>query len=127
MTTPEVTTPRGLVVVTDGSGYIAGYCIAQLLNEGWRVLTTVRNMGAAEEVRAAIGKITTNASAIEFMTADLKLDVGWGDAVEGAEYVLHAASCRLPRVKPTSCRQTTSTRNGYQVAGGCPVPTHRRE
>jgi hypothetical protein len=34
MTTP--TTTRGLVLVTGGSGYIAGYCIAQLLSDGWR-------------------------------------------------------------------------------------------
>ena len=55
MATPKVTTPRGLVAVTGGSGYIAGYCIAQLLNEGWRARTTVRNLRAAEEVRATIG------------------------------------------------------------------------
>jgi dihydroflavonol-4-reductase len=58
------TTPRGLVVVTGGSGYIAGYCIAQLLNEGWRVRTTVRNLGRAEEVRATIGNIAAKAESI---------------------------------------------------------------
>ena len=92
MATPKVTTPRGLVAVTGGSGYIAGYCIAQLLNEGWRARTTVRNLGAAEKVRATISKITANASAIEFMAADLNSDVGWADAVAGADYVLHVAS-----------------------------------
>jgi nucleoside-diphosphate-sugar epimerase len=63
MATPTITptTQRGLVVVTGGSGYIAGYCIAQLLNEGWRVRTTVRNLGRAEEVHATIGKVATNA------------------------------------------------------------------
>jgi len=89
MATPKVTTPRGLVAVTGGSGYIAGYCIAQLLNEGWRARTTVRNPGAAEEVRATIGKITANAGAIEFM------------AVTGADYVLHVAS-PVPTVDPKS-------------------------
>ena len=91
MATPTITstTPLGLVVVTGGSGYIAGYCIAQLLNEGWRVRTTVRSLGQAdEEVRASIGKITANASAIEFKAADLNLDVGWADAVAGADYGL---------------------------------------
>jgi hypothetical protein len=29
------TTLRGLAVVSGGSSYIAGYCIAQLLNDGW--------------------------------------------------------------------------------------------
>jgi nucleoside-diphosphate-sugar epimerase len=94
MATPTITptTPRGLVVVTGGSGYIAGYCIAQLLNEGWRVRTTVRNLGRAEEVRAAIGKIAANAGAIEFAAADLNSDAGWANAVAGADYVLHVAS-----------------------------------
>ena len=73
MATPTITpaTPRGLVAVTGGSGYIAGYCIAQLLSDGWRVRTTVRNLGSAEEVRATIGKIAPNAGAIEFVAADL--------------------------------------------------------
>jgi len=101
MATPKVTTPRGLIVVTGGSGYIAGYCIAQLLNEGWRARTTVRNLGAAEEVRATIGKITANTSAIEFVAADLNSDAGWADAVAGADYVLHVAS-PVPTVDPKS-------------------------
>ena len=101
MATPKVTTPRRLVVVTGGSGYIAGYCIAQLLNEGWCARTTVRNLGAAEEVRATIGKITANARAIEFKTTDLNSDVGWADAVAGADYVLHVAS-PVPIVDPKS-------------------------
>jgi dihydroflavonol-4-reductase len=101
--TPKVTltTPRGVVAVTGGSGYIAGYCIAQLLNECWRARTTVRNLGAAEEVRATIGQITANASAIEFVAADLNSDVGWADAVAGADYVLHVAS-PVPTVDPKS-------------------------
>src|SRR5271170_7410831 len=102
MATPTITpTTRGLVVVTGGSGYIAGYCISQLLNEGWRVRTTVRNLGAAEEVRATIGRIAANAGAIEFMAADLNSDVGWADAVAGADYVLHVAS-PVPTVDPKS-------------------------
>jgi dihydroflavonol-4-reductase len=93
------TTPRGLVVVTGGSGYIAGYCIAQLLSDGWRVRTTVRNLGRAEEVRATLSKITANTSAIEFMAADLNSDAGWTKAAAGADYVLHVASPN-PAVAP---------------------------
>jgi dihydroflavonol-4-reductase len=93
------TPPRGLVVVTGGSGYVAGYCIAQLLNEGWRVRTTVRNLGRAEEVRATIGKIAANAGAIEFAVADLNSDAGWANAVAGADYILHVAS-PVPTVDP---------------------------
>jgi dihydroflavonol-4-reductase len=97
MTTP--TTPRGLVLVTGGSGYVAAYCIAQLLTESWRVRTTVRNPARAEVVRATIGKIAEGAGAIELAAADLNSDAGWPDAVVGVDYVLHVAS-PLPAVDP---------------------------
>ena len=32
---PKSSSNRGLVLVTGGSGYVAGYCIAELLNNGW--------------------------------------------------------------------------------------------
>ena len=99
MTTP--TTPRGLVLVTGGSGYFAGYCIAQLLSDDWRVRTTVRNLARAEETRATIGKIAADAGGIEFVAADLNSDAGWADAVAGADYVLHVAS-PVPAVDPKS-------------------------
>jgi nucleoside-diphosphate-sugar epimerase len=69
--------------------------------DGWRVRTTVRNLGRAEEVRATIGKIAANAGAIEFAAADLNSDTGWADAVGGADYVLHVAS-PVPTVDPKS-------------------------
>jgi nucleoside-diphosphate-sugar epimerase len=77
------------------------HCIAQLLSDGWRVRTSLRNLGRAEEVRSAIGKITANASTIEFVAADLNSDTGWTDAVAGADYVLHVAS-PVPEVDPKS-------------------------
>src|SRR4029077_10644982 len=55
----------------------------------------------AEEWGGTIGKITANASAIEFKAADLNSDVGWADAVAGADYVLHVAS-PVPTVDPKS-------------------------
>ncbi len=97
----RTTTKRGLVLVTGGSGYIAGFCIAQLLNEGWGVRTTVRSLAKAEEVRAGISKISLNAAEIEFVTADLNSDGGWVEAVKGVDYVLHVAS-PVPLVDPKS-------------------------
>jgi dihydroflavonol-4-reductase len=99
MATP--TNPRGLVLVTGGSGYIAGYCIARLLADGWRVRTTVRSLARAEVVRAAIGAIAPGAAGIEFAAADLNADAGWAEAVAAAHYVLHVAS-PVPKVDPKS-------------------------
>jgi dihydroflavonol-4-reductase len=89
---PKSSSNRGLVLVTGGSGYIAGYCIAQLLNDGWSVRTTVRTVARTKAVRASIGDIAAKASEIEFVEADLLSDPGWSKAAVGAQYVLHVAS-----------------------------------
>ena len=89
---PKSSSKCGLVLVTGGSGYVAGYCIAQLLNDGWCVRTTVRSLAKTKAVRASIDNIAPKASEIEFVEADLNSDAGWGRAAMGAQYVLHVAS-----------------------------------
>ena len=89
---PKSKSKCGLVLVTGGSGYVAGYCIAQLLNDGWSVRTTVRSLAKTKAVRGSIDNIAPKASEIEFVEADLNSDAGWGRAAMGAQYVLHVAS-----------------------------------
>ena len=82
-----------LVLVTGGSGFIAGHCILQLLDHGYRVRTTVRSLtreGSVREVLARAGM--TRGDALEFVVADLTRDDGWADAVVGVDTVLHVAS-----------------------------------
>jgi len=90
--------PRGTVLVTGGSGYIASFCIAQLLREGWAVRTTIRSLAREAETRATIAKLhpTTNLTVTQ---ADLNADAGWAAAVAGCTYVQHVAS-PLPSVTP---------------------------
>jgi dihydroflavonol-4-reductase len=107
--------PRGLVLVTGGSGYIAGYCIARLLADGWRVRTTVRSLARAEDVRATIGAIAPGAAAIEFAAADLNADAGWAEAAAGADYVLHVAS----PVPAVDTRRATTSWCGRRATGRC--------
>jgi nucleoside-diphosphate-sugar epimerase len=83
---------RGLVLVTGGSGYIAGFCIAQLIREGWRVRATVRSLELSEVVRGSLSKLIDLGDRLSFVAADLKGDVGWAEAVVGCDYVLHTAS-----------------------------------
>ncbi len=90
---------RGLVLVTGGSGYIAGFCIAHLIREGWTVRTTVRALARAEEVRATIAQLVDPADRLTFVAADLNADAGWAEAVAGCRYVLHVAS-PLPSTNP---------------------------
>ena len=81
--------PPGPVLVTGGSGYIAGYVIRQLVAGGWQVHTTVRSPARENAVRAVLAVDDTR---LRFFTADLHADAGWADAVAGCRHVLHLAS-----------------------------------
>ncbi len=72
--------------MTGGSGFIGSHCVAQLLDRGHRVRTTVRSDRGAAAVRALFG------DAVEIAHADLLADTGWAEAAAGCDYVLHVAS-----------------------------------
>ena len=82
----------GPVLVTGGSGFLAGHVILRLLAEGQHVRTTVRSTGRQADVRATLQHAGADTGRLEFATADLTADDGWSAAVSGCEYVLHVAS-----------------------------------
>ncbi len=81
-----------LVLVTGGTGYVAGWCIAELLKRGYNVRTTVRNATREKAVTDAVSSVVDSAGRLSFAVADLTSDDGWADAVKGVDYVLHVAS-----------------------------------
>jgi dihydroflavonol-4-reductase len=83
---------KGVALVTGGSGYIGGWCVISLLQQGYTVRATIRDLGRAEEVQRSIGSVVDPAGRLSFHAADLTSDTGWDAAAEGAEYVLHVAS-----------------------------------
>ncbi len=85
-------TDQGLVLVTGGSGYVAGFCIAHLLQNGWRVRATLRAPQREREVREAIGSLVDPGGRLGFAVADLGSDAGWKEAAAGCTYVQHVAS-----------------------------------
>lgn len=81
------------VLVTGGTGYLGGWCIAQLLDRGYSVRTTVRDPAREGDVRAAVGAAGAEADGLlSVVAADLSDDAGWPEAVAGCTYVLHVAS-----------------------------------
>jgi nucleoside-diphosphate-sugar epimerase len=82
---------KGDVLVTGGSGYIAGWCIVELLRRGYRVRTTVRSLARIEEVKASVAR-EARIENLSFFLADLKIDAGWEEIASGCEYVIHVAS-----------------------------------
>lgn len=87
------------VLVTGGSGYIASFCIGQLLQQGHTVRTTVRSLKREAEVRAAVARLADPADRLTMLAADLNADTGWGEAASGCSQVLHVAS-PLPTSNP---------------------------
>jgi dihydroflavonol-4-reductase len=82
-----------LVLVTGGSGFIAVYCILQLLAGGYRVRTTVRSDAKEHLTREMLQAAGVNpGERLSFVRADLSSDTGWREAAAGCRYVIHGAS-----------------------------------
>jgi nucleoside-diphosphate-sugar epimerase len=79
------------VLVTGGTGFVAGWCIVELLQRGYRVRTTVRSLSREASVRAAVA-FAGGGDRLTFCAADLTQDAGWDAAVAGCASVLHVAS-----------------------------------
>ena len=80
------------ILVTGGTGYLAGWCLVELLRRGYRVRTTIRSPGREAAVRMAVGAEVNLGDRLTFAIADLTADAGWQEAVAGCDYVLHVAS-----------------------------------
>ncbi len=83
---------QGTVLVTGGSGFIGGWCVIGLLQQGYTVRTTVRDLGREAGVRAALGSVVDAQDRLSFYAANLTSDAGWDEATQGCDYVLHVAS-----------------------------------
>ena len=80
------------VLVTGGTGYVAGWCIVELLRRGYDVRTTVRSPAKADAVHAAVATAIDPGTRLSCFVADLTADAGWDSAVAGCRAVLHVAS-----------------------------------
>jgi dihydroflavonol-4-reductase len=91
---------EGTVLVTGGTGFLGGWCIASLLERGCEVRSTVRDPARERAVRDAVVTAGIDpGSRLAVVSADLTSDAGWAEAVAGCRYVLHVAS-PFPPVQP---------------------------
>lgn len=79
----------GTVLVTGGSGYLAGFLIKRLIEDGWTVHATIRDLAREAEVRRTLG---VDDARLKIFAADLMRDDGWAAAVAGCSLVAHVAS-----------------------------------
>lgn len=101
------------VLVTGGSGFVAGHCILRLLAAGHDVRATVRRLDRAERVRAALREGGADPGArLSFAEADLGRDEGWAAAVAGCTHVLHVASPFPPTLPRDEAELVGPARDG---------------
>lgn len=92
--------PDGLVAVTGGTGYIAGFLVCSLLDAGWRVRASVRSPERRREVLETVLRHGSDPSRLEIVEARLEADSGWDALMDGARFAHHVASplpVRMPR------------------------------
>ena len=82
------------VLLTGASGYIAKHILVQLLNAGFAVRASVRNLTRADEVRAAVQPHVNGplGDRLSFVALDLEQDAGWDVALTGVDVLMHTAS-----------------------------------
>ncbi len=99
--------PEDLCLVTGITGYVASWIGKDLLEQGYRVRGTVRNLTDEEKIH----KMRELLPGAEFVEADLRSKAGWEKAVDGCRWVFHVAS---PQAVASETDRTGGATSGTQ-------------
>ncbi len=80
------------VLVTGGTGYLASWIVKQLLDEGFDVRTTVRNLVQKDKYAHLTTLAAKCKGSLRFFAADLLVKDSFTEAMSGCELVIHTAS-----------------------------------
>ncbi|HAS46020.1 MAG TPA: diaminohydroxyphosphoribosylaminopyrimidine deaminase [Microscillaceae bacterium] len=89
MTTIDKTKP---VLVTGATGYVAGWLVKKLLDEGITVHAAVRNPNNEKKLAHLNALAAQSKGSIKYFKADLLTDGAYTEAMQGCELVFHTAS-----------------------------------
>ena len=89
MIRPDTTRP---VMVTGGTGYVGGWIVRRLLEEGLTVHAAVRDPEDAAKTAHLVRLAETTTGSLRLFGADLLEDGSYAPAMEGCAVVFHAAS-----------------------------------
>jgi len=99
------------ILLTGGTGYIAGVLIRQLLAAGWQVHTTVRDLAREPALRGLLG-VAPGDEQLRCFRAGLLHDAGWAEAAAGCSHVAHLASPLPPGVPRDANELIVPARDG---------------
>jgi len=80
------------VLVTGITGFIGSHIAVKLLNSGYSVRGTMRNLERKESIKKTISAHTENSDRLDFTKGELTNPEDWDMAMEGMDYVMHVAS-----------------------------------
>ncbi|MFI5717337.1 SDR family oxidoreductase [Nocardia sp. NPDC051750] len=80
------------VLVTGATGFVAGHVIVELLEHGYAVRATVRDLADTKKRAHLVDYAARTGAELDFVAVDLTADDGWAQAVSGCAQVLHIAS-----------------------------------
>ncbi|MCG6187267.1 NAD-dependent epimerase/dehydratase family protein [Maribellus maritimus] len=80
------------VMVTGATGYVAGWLVKKLLDEGLTVHAAVRNPAKKEKVAHLDALAKNSKGSIKYFKSDLLEKGSYAEAMEGCELVFHTAS-----------------------------------
>jgi dihydroflavonol-4-reductase len=87
------------VLLTGVSGFLGSHTAIQLLNKGYRVTGTLRNMDKAGALKEVIAAHTPHVQNLGFAEADLLDGMVWDKLAKGMDCIMHIAS-PFPREQP---------------------------
>lgn len=87
------------VLLTGVTGFLGSHTAIQLLNKGYKVIGTLRNLDRVSEIKEVIAQNTEYIDNLEFAEADLLDEEVWCDLVSEVQDIIHIAS-PFPRELP---------------------------
>ena len=83
---------KATVLVTGGSGYIASWVVKYLLEEGYTVRATVRNLRSEDKVAHLKAMEREYSGKLQLFEADLLTEGSFDESMKGCDVVIHTAS-----------------------------------
>lgn len=90
---------KSKVLLTGVTGFLGSHTAIELLNRGYQVTGSLRDMKRADAIQKVIATHTQSISNLSFVQADLLDKRAWVAACENQDYVIHTAS-PFPRELP---------------------------
>jgi nucleoside-diphosphate-sugar epimerase len=82
------------IIITGGTGFVAGFVIAEFLNNGYMVHASVRDINKLSKIRVKLANYVSSEKLknLSVFAADLTRSDDWVDGIRGADGIIHVAS-----------------------------------